>query len=138
MEYEELIPALVKAIYGTLPKGLFLLMPLFALFLKMLYIRQDPLYIDHLIFAFHTHAFLFLLYSAILLLGNSINASWLDWVTGLAGFFLPPIYLLMSLKSVYGQSRRKSVLKFVLLSGLYGASLLVFTMLILVVSIFLV
>ena len=41
------------------PKVIFLLMPVFALLLKLLYVRSKSLYIKHLVFSFYFHSFVF-------------------------------------------------------------------------------
>lgn len=97
-----------------LPKILFLLLPVFALLLKLIYIRSKTLYIQHLIFSFHFHSFIFFIllivifYEMILpkgfhLYGNVILLS-------------IPVYLFFGLKNVYHQSRWKTALKFLILS----------------------
>ena len=42
-----------------------LMMPFLALLLKILYIRHDYYYVEHLVFSFHTHSFTFLLFALI-------------------------------------------------------------------------
>jgi hypothetical protein len=51
------------------PRILFLLLPLFALLLKLAYLRSPILYAAHAIFSLHVHAYAFLLFTAIRLLG---------------------------------------------------------------------
>lgn len=43
----------------TLPKSALLTIPVFALLMKLLFIRQDRYYVEHLVFALHVHAFVF-------------------------------------------------------------------------------
>lgn len=60
MNPEQIKAKMLPLLISMTSKALFLLMPFFALMLKLLFVRRDPLYIDHLIFAFHYHSFLFL------------------------------------------------------------------------------
>lgn len=95
---------------NSLPKVMFLLLPLFALILKGLY--RSRYYVEHLIFAFHLHAFAFLaLIPAVL-----IRSTWL----GAATTLLILAYLLIAMRSVYAGSWPATVLKFVLLLIPYG------------------
>ncbi len=48
--------------------------PLFALVLKILYIFKRRYYIEHLIFALHTHAFVFL--STVVIIGIGFLLAW--------------------------------------------------------------
>ncbi|WP_316788164.1 DUF3667 domain-containing protein [Pedobacter frigoris] len=73
----------------NLPKMMFLLLPLFALLLKLVYIRKKKYYYEHLIFSFHLHSALFL--SALI----TILFSWL------IGFIYNIGYVLQALCSVY-------------------------------------
>ena len=52
-------PALFKdAVLSAVPSTLFVLLPVFALLLKVLYVFKRRLYMEHLIVALHSHAFL--------------------------------------------------------------------------------
>ncbi len=54
---------------SVLPQTLFVLMPLFAVLLKITYIFKWRLYMEHLIVALHSHAFVFQSLLLIMLLG---------------------------------------------------------------------
>jgi membrane-anchored protein YejM (alkaline phosphatase superfamily) len=49
------------------PYAIFCLMPVFALFLKVLYLGSGRRFGEHMLFALHTNAFAFLMFSVILL-----------------------------------------------------------------------
>ena len=52
-------PNLIKdAVLSTVPTALIVLLPLFALMLKIAYAFKRRLYMEHLIVALHSHAFL--------------------------------------------------------------------------------
>jgi hypothetical protein len=55
--------------YSAAPTVLFVLLPLFALLLKIFYIFKKRLYMEHLIVAMHSHAFLMLSMLVLVLIG---------------------------------------------------------------------
>lgn len=97
-----------------LPKIIFLLLPVFAVLLKLVYIRSNILYIKHLIFSFYFHSFIFfiLLIDTIseMILPRSIQF----YANSI--MLLIPVYLYVGLRNVYQQSRWKTVVKLLLLS----------------------
>ncbi len=107
---------------SKLPWFVFFLMPVFALLLKLLYIRREFLYIDHLIFAFHLHSFLFLLGILYLIILKITGY-------GLTGWFVAAgiLYICLAFKNFYSQTWLKSLLKIALLWLLYlGSALFTF------------
>lgn len=111
-----------------LPKVFFVLLPLFALILHVLYIRKPPTYIHHFVFALHYHANLFLLTLAYLLI-SEVFASFKQITVNqvlssvFALWFLG--YLFIAMKRVYGQSYGRTILKWLLLIIIYGGVLFV-------------
>jgi hypothetical protein len=86
--------------YG--PYAMFVLLPAFALMLKLLYLgrgRRYPsrprLYADHIVFAAHNHAFLFLAIVAASLLVGVLRGAVIVWML---------VYMVWSLHVVYGGS----------------------------------
>lgn len=61
--------------YSAAPTVLFVLLPIFALMLKIFYIFKKRLYMEHLIVAMHSHAFLML--SMLLLVMIGVLSHWL-------------------------------------------------------------
>jgi len=57
-----------KAIWAAL-----LMMPFLALILKLFYFKQKRYYVEHLVFCFHTHSFIFLLVTLGLLINHFLN-----------------------------------------------------------------
>jgi hypothetical protein len=103
-----------------MPRVMFVLLPLFAFLLKLLYVRSGRLYVDHFIFALHVHALAFFVFALQLLL-HSVPyedqiSSWLD----LAVF----VYLLLAMRRVYRQGWLKTVLKSGLVLVGYGMALI--------------
>lgn len=103
-------------VLALLPKVLFILLPLFGVLLKLLYLRRRVLYAAHLIFALHLHTVAFLAFLVSLGLG---------FVPGLGGwnalvvFLGLPIYTLLALKRVHGQGWGKTLVKGALLGASY-------------------
>lgn len=96
----------------------FLLLPLFAMILKMIYIRRKHNYMRHLVFSFHIHSFIFLMMTFIIglnLLFENIPGA----ISGLLILSIP-IYIIIAIKKFYGQSLGKVVLKFFALSFIYN------------------
>ncbi|MDE3246133.1 MAG: DUF3667 domain-containing protein, partial [Acidobacteriota bacterium] len=91
--------AFVAKLWSWLPRVVFLLLPFFALLLKLAYLRTRTLFAVHAIFSLHEHAFAFLLFSVIKLLGFVPHAGFLR------GFLLLalPVHLILGMKRVYGQ-----------------------------------
>lgn len=100
---------LIRSLFSVLPQTLFVLMPLFAVLLKVVYVFYRRLYMEHLIVALHSHAFIFmsLLLVAVLTLLLSVTgtqAAWADPLLRLlraAVWTWLPIYLFLMQKRVY-------------------------------------
>ncbi len=95
--------------------------PLFALVLKILYIFKRRFYIEHLIFALHTHAFVFL--STVIIIGiGFLLALKSPVLTAIACPILGTavlVQLLVAIRRVYRQNWFATVFKFALGSLIY-------------------
>jgi hypothetical protein len=107
------------AFLGVVPSMLFVLLPLFALLLKAMYLFKRRLYMEHLVVALHSHAFLclvLLLQSLLALLAGAVAT--IGWLAGVVGFAAGllwawiPVYLLLMQKRVYAQGWTMTLLKF--------------------------
>jgi hypothetical protein len=100
------------------PYAMFLMLPIFAFLLKLLYVRRGRLYAEHMIFSLHVHAFAFFAFTAGLLLGQS-DLGWLSaagpWVE-----LSPLLYLVLALSHVYDQGLLKSTVKAFILLTIYS------------------
>lgn len=96
---------------NSVPKAMFLLLPLFALLLKLIYIRSKRFYVEHLVFSLHVHAFTFGMLS--LMLVPQLKA-----VTPLMMLWIA-IYLFFAMKRVYGQGIFKTCIKISILGFSY-------------------
>lgn len=103
------------------PKMMFVLLPLFALYLKWMYDKKKWFYADHAIFSVHLHVFFFLFYLVCTgldtLFHTELFTSW-----GLLVIFA---YLVIALKNTYSQSWGKSLLKGALVTITYLVTLLI-------------
>jgi hypothetical protein len=112
----QIVHVLVAGMEQNAPKAVFLLLPFFAFFLKVLYLRRRRLYVEHFVFALHLHAFAFLAFTSMLLVGSpAVSAALLLWVLA---------YVYLAIRRVYGQSVLRTAAKYVVLGGLYFFSLL--------------
>ena len=94
--------------------AMFVLLPAFALWLKLSYRNRRLLYTEHLVFALHVHAFWFV----------ALAFTLPGWgpLTALA-FLAVPVYTLMAMKRVYGGRLGPRLLRAGLVSALYGTTL---------------
>jgi hypothetical protein len=114
---------MIASIFRVLPQTMLVLLPLFALLLKFAYIFKRRLYIEHLIVAMHSHAFMFL----VLLLLTGIWLASRTWpaFSGPLGFLTAalwiwlPVYLLLMQKRVYRQGWFFTLLKYAVLGLCY-------------------
>jgi len=88
--------------------AIMLSLPLLALFLKLLYIRHDRYYAEHLIFGFHVFAFIFLLLIPVVLLASFLP-SWLYSFLILSIF----AYLFSAMLNYYQQGIFKTFVKYI-------------------------
>jgi hypothetical protein len=116
MEPRQAIERLVGDFIGFIPTVMFLLLPLFAGVLKLLYIRRRRFYAEHFIFLLHTHSFIYLLFTVLLL---AVVLGWARGLlmTGMIGWML--IYTYLGMRRVYGQGRAKTFVKLWILGWVY-------------------
>jgi hypothetical protein len=94
-----------------LPKVMFLLLPVYALLLKLIYIRHRRYYIEHFVFALHVHAVTFTLFSLVLIYRQDIFM--------LVTSFAIALYVWLAMKRVYAQGYFRTTLKWALLGFSY-------------------
>jgi hypothetical protein len=106
-------------IYHRLPYILFVSLPFFALILKLIYLRRNRFYYtDHIIFTLYHYIFSFLLMlllTGFLELFEMSQRKIFGWLTGLCVVYWF-YYLYKGLRFFYGQSRLKTMGKFLLLN----------------------
>jgi Protein of unknown function (DUF3667) len=92
---------------------LILMMPVFAFFLELM--NRPYYYVEHVIFSFHCHSFMFFLISSLSFLSNNIlPAGLMDFKGGVAGVVSIAllVYFYKAMRNVYKQGRLKTILKF--------------------------
>jgi hypothetical protein len=108
---------LAAAFFSYVPYAMFFLMPVFALYLKLLYFRSHRRYGEHLLFALHANAFAFAMISLLFLISFA-DIGLLSFVMGVWLI----AYLPLAMHRVYGGSRAATALRWVLLATLHVAS----------------
>ena len=94
---QEQLKLFMDGILKYAPYAIFCLMPVFALLLKILYLGSGRPFGEHMLFALHTNAFAFFIYSLILLI-NVEPVGFVLWIWLLA-------YLPWAMRRVYHASR---------------------------------
>jgi hypothetical protein len=98
------------------PQMFFVSLPLFALMLRLLYVRRKQFfYVNHIVFSIHLYCGTFIIILAGILLNSLANTmnlgnEWIGFVFTLAGFF----YWYKSMRNFYEQRRAKTILKYFL------------------------
>ena len=112
----------LRSAIGYVPTVLFLILPVFALLLKLVYVRRGWFYSEHLVFGLHTHAVAFVVFSLIALLAL-VDAEWIDPVVLVLTLTIP-LYFLLAMKRVYRQGWIKTLVKATLLGVIYNVVLI--------------
>ncbi|WP_157981219.1 DUF3667 domain-containing protein [Aliidiomarina iranensis] len=120
---------LVDKFFTVAPQMMLIMLPIFAFFLKVLYLGSKRYYIEHVVLALHTHAFM--LITLLIILGVNLIHSLLiennvsGWLTSPFSFLLKglwfwlPVYLFMAQKRFYRQSFFVTFIKFNLTALFY-------------------
>jgi hypothetical protein len=112
---------------GAIPGAFLILVPVFALLLKLVHIRSGRAYLEHLVVGLYSHAFmmacLLLVFLSVGLANMLGNPAW----SGVANDILTaavsigfPLYLFLMQKRVYAQGWFKTAIKYVFLGGVYS------------------
>lgn len=108
------LQSMSRRFIGYFPYAMFVLLPLFALLLQLVYLNRRLHYAEHLVFALHLHAFWFLAVIGIALLPAALSA-WL--------FLAMPLYALLAMRTAYGGRWRATLARALVISPLYAAAL---------------
>ena len=105
----------LAALFQNLPYMMLCCIPLFAVVLKILYVRRTIFYIDHLIYALHIHSFAYLATIMIILVSSGFShaaaGAFTGWIIALLWItFAAQIFA--SIRHVYRQGWFISVFKF--------------------------
>jgi len=94
------------------PTMMFVLLPLFAGVMKLIYWRRKRFYVEHFVFALHVHAFVFLTFAVALVSPyDELDAVLFVWVM---------LYIYLAMKRFYAQGWFRTGLKYMLLGTFYN------------------
>ena len=100
---------------GNLGGAMFVLLPIFAVWLKLAYFNRRMRYTEHLVFALHLHAFWFLMVA--------LFTTGIDAIVAL-GMLALPVYSVLAARRVYGGRWCTTVLRGMAIMLAYGICLL--------------
>jgi hypothetical protein len=114
MTPREALETTVGTFFNYVPTLMFILLPVFAVVLKLLYIRRGRYYAEHFVFLLHVHSVVFLL-ATVMLLVRSYAPGWIEallvlWIL---------VYIYLAMRRVYGQGRIKTFAKYWTLGWMY-------------------
>lgn len=116
-----------EGFFSVLPQTMLVMIPVFALILKLFYVFRRRLYMEHVIVALHSHAFLFISLLGLMVLGFARDgikphfwpAATLIGIVQAAMWVWMPVYLLLMQKRVYRQGWPMTILKYWLIGSVY-------------------
>jgi hypothetical protein len=108
------------SILHNAPRALFVLLPLLALVMRLMYVK--PYYVEHLLFFIHAHSFIFLSLLLYLPLSGWVENTWIEVPLSVLVALYVPWYLFRAMRRVYGQGWFVTFLKYCVLSLAYLAS----------------
>lgn len=110
---------LLEKFVHTFPYLLFISLPLYAFYLKLLYIRRKQfLYVTHGIFLIYLYIFTFidlLVYFGLNQIHESMDWDWVGWIEAVVLLY-GVWYAYKAMRKFYGQGTGKTMLKFIILN----------------------
>ena len=103
-----------KSLISKLPLTIFFFLPLFTLFIWLIYIRKKYNYTEHLIFSFHIESLLF-----ILLIISFIIDTIFDIKSTALFILIFAIYLFIAMWKFYNQGFLKTIVKYIFLNTIF-------------------
>ena len=103
----------IDKFFSSLSIAVFLFLPIFAMFFKLIYIRRKYTYMEHMVFVFYTQSVFFLLMLLFLIVNYMLNGN-----DSLITIFLLmfAVYIYMAMRKFYKQGWFKTFLKFILVN----------------------
>ena len=117
----------LQTLVNNIPTMMLCCIPLFALVLKVLYVRKRRYYVEHLVYALHIHTFVYVGVTVIVLVALGL-AHWSETARALfsvAAGFAMFVLVFLSIRRVYGEGWFFTTVKF-LLGGITYFMVLVF------------
>ncbi|MFX0557377.1 DUF3667 domain-containing protein [Maribacter sp. CXY002] len=106
--------AYINSLFSKLPVTTFFFLPIFSLFIWLIYIRKKYNYTDHLIFSFHNQSLLFILLIVSYLI-DSIFETDSSWIF----ILIFSVYLYKAMRNFYKQGRFKTIVKYIFLNTIF-------------------
>jgi Protein of unknown function (DUF3667) len=108
-----------RSLVHNLGRAMFVMLPLLAALMMLLYWRQHRHYVEHLLLLLHNHAFAFLALTVLMIVGRFIlSDTWARWLGTILSLYMV-FYLYQSMRRVYGQGWVKTLFKFFALGFAY-------------------
>ena len=104
----------ISSLISKLPFTTFFFLPVFAIFIWLIYMRKKYTYTDHLIFSFHNQSLLFILLIISYLIDNVFGIN-----SGGLFFLIFGIYLYKAMRNYYRQGRFKTIIKYLFLNTIF-------------------
>jgi len=125
---ESSFETLFKQAISKLPQLMFVLLPLFAVLLKIMYLFSKRLYLEHLTVALHSHGFIFLSFMLLTMFDALYDYSELHialikepiYYLSIALSIWGPVYLFIMQKRIYKQGYIVTFVKFSIIGILYS------------------
>lgn len=111
-----------RGIWETLPRMLFVLLPVFAAIVAVFY--RGKKYPEHLYFAIHLNAFMFIALGVVKLT-QFLRVPAVTMVVGIVAFVWIPVYATLAFRRVYGGSLALTLAKEVAIGSIYAFATLV-------------
>ena len=128
---------LVSKIIDSSPPVVILLLPIFALVLKLFYLGSNRYYAQYLVLALNNHSFLFAALTLIVLVPKVLSQTYETIFTTLAWSWVW-LYMVFSLKRVFEQNWKLTILKSVLILVAYFVLFLIATVMVSLLGIILI
>ena len=119
--------SLMQSFLDNLPIMMFFCVPLLAVFMKGLYLFKKRKYLEHLMFLFHSHSFVFALLILTVLIARATNP--FPYLENYIGLLLTiiwiyaAIYIFIALRRVYHQGIFMTTVKMIMLFPVYSICL---------------
>ncbi|WP_038266068.1 DUF3667 domain-containing protein [Zhouia amylolytica] len=104
----------VNTLISRVPFMIFFFLPVFAVFIWLLYLRRNFTYMDHLVFSFHTQTTFIILITIAFIIDNIAELSAIS-----IALILFLLYLYKAMRNFYQQGRFKTIVKFTILNSFF-------------------
>lgn len=104
----------LSTMISKLPFAIFFFLPVFSLFIWLVYVRKKYTYTDHLVFSFHITSLLFILLIISYLMEWIFNIS-VNWIF----LIVFCIYLFIAMRKFYRQGIFKTTVKYIFLNSIF-------------------